>query len=76
MVTELTYESQNLCFPSPDNLIAEQFVQITTAYYEGNYTAWPLVAQRQLEGMFAFVSIPLNPRPLNIREIQNPSDTV
>lgn len=39
-----------------DNLIAEQFVQITTSYFNGTYTSWPLVAQRQLEGMFAFVS--------------------
>lgn len=45
-----------LCLSVADNLIAEQFVQITTSYFDGNYTSWPLVAQRQLEGMFAFVS--------------------
>jgi hypothetical protein len=36
--------------------MAEQFVQITTAYFGGNHTTWPLVAQRQLEGMFGYVS--------------------
>lgn len=43
--------------PLLDNLLAEQFVQITTSYTNGAYQSWPRVAQRQMEGMFAYVGL-------------------
>lgn len=39
-----------------DNLFAEQIVSLTTAHSGGDYRIWPLVIQRQLEGMFSFLA--------------------
>ena len=53
LVTMMVTFGQN----SIDNLFAETVVQLTTSYAEGNYTAWPSVAQRQLEGMISYVGL-------------------